>query len=455
MKAIKTILVGISGGLLMAAGALAAEQVRTGRLPNGLPVSHFRLANGLELYVVENRAAPIFTYQTWFNVGAKDEKLDPRLNATGLAHLFEHMMFRGTATHADGEFDAILTRNGVADANATTWNDRTNYYQSLPKDKLELVMELESDRMHNLVIEQGILDTERGAVLGEYNMGLDDPDTVAYEKLYATAFTVHPYKYTTIGTEEEIRRFSKADADYFYRKYYAPNNAVILIAGDIEPRAAVQLAEKYYGPYLPQAITPVAAPAEPEQKIERQVEFRHGQLNEATLLLGYHTPNTRHADHAALLVLQSILTSGEGSVLQQAWVNAGLAVTLTGGLDQFEDPGLLTIGADLQDGHEPAELLGVLDRRLTELAASPALARETERARNQLLLRIYGSWRGNSTLSSYMGEFIASAGDPLYAFELAAAVEKVTAEDVQRAIARYLIPGNRTVVVGRPAEEKR
>src|SRR5690606_6467320 len=135
-----------------------------------------------------------FTYQTWFQVGSKHEKLDPKIRATGLAHLFEHMMFRGTSTRGDGEFDRILTRSGLYDGNATTWLDRTNYYQSLPKDQLELVMTLEADRMRNLVIDQATLDTERDAVLGELAMCLDDPDTVAYEKLFEQAFTVHPYR---------------------------------------------------------------------------------------------------------------------------------------------------------------------------------------------------------------------------------------------------------------------
>ena len=169
-------------------------------------------------------------------------------------------MFRGTPRHPDGQFDEILTRNGVQDENATTWLDRTNYYQSLPTSKLELVLQLESDRMANLKIEQGLLETEKSAVLGEYRMGLDDPTMMAYEHLYATAFEIHPYRYTTIGTEAEISGFSVETANYFYRKYYSPNNATLILSGDVDPETASALVEKYYGGYASQEIDRVTAP---------------------------------------------------------------------------------------------------------------------------------------------------------------------------------------------------
>src|SRR5690606_26431289 len=134
------------------------------------------------------------------------------------------------------------------------------------------------DRMANLVLDQELLDTERGAVLGEYRMGLDDPDSVAYDQLFANAFTVHPYRYTTIGTEDEIRRFSTQDATYFYKKYYAPNNATIVIVGDVTAEKVLPLVTKYYGSYAAQPIERPVAPVEPPQTEERKVEFKHGQL---------------------------------------------------------------------------------------------------------------------------------------------------------------------------------
>jgi zinc protease len=440
-------------GLIMTLASGGADptfqQVRNASLPNGLPVTQYKLSNGLQLYVVENHSSPVFTFQTWFDVGSAQEKLDPRLQRTGLAHLFEHMMFRGTLNHGDGEFDRILTINGVDDENATTWLDRTNYYESLPSDRLELVMQLESDRMANLVVDQNLLDTERGAVLGEYRMGLDDPDSVAYDKLYGTAFIKHPYHYTTIGTEQEINSFTASEAQYFYRTYYAPNNAVILIAGDIKPSDAVTLAAQYYGSLPSQPIPTAQAPAEPAQTIERTVEFTHAQLVEPKLLLGYHTPEARHPDQAALMVAESLLAEGEGALLRDTWVNAGLASTLYGSVNQLKDPGLFILGADLQESHTPLELLGALDRVLGQ-AAQSVTAPQLDRAKNQLLLSMYRQWENNGDLTSFMGEFIASAGDPLYAFDLASAVDHVTVADVQRVIGKYLTAANRTVVIGHP-----
>jgi zinc protease len=420
------------------------------RLPNGLPVSHYMLPNGLQIYIVENHIAPVFHYQSWFNVGSKDEKLDPNLKITGLAHLFEHMMFRGTTDHGDGEFDRLLTLAGVTDENATTWLDRTNYYQSLPSNALELAVELESDRMANLVIDEETLETEKGAVLGEYRMGLDDPDTIASDTLYATAFVNHPYRYSTIGTEEEIKSFDKAKSDYFYQTYYSPNNAIILIVGDIYPDKAISLIAKHYGGYASQSLPAPASVTEPAQSIQRMAEFKHSQLSQDKLLIGYHVPEARHPDMPALWIAQSMLTLGEASLLELAWVNSGLASGISGTLDQFEDPGLLTLSADLQRDKESSALLGTLDRVLADVPARTT-TRSVERAKNQLLLRIYKSWSDNGGLAAYMGEYIASAGDPLFAFTMVERLEAVTVDDVKRVIGRYLRPENRTVVYGRPA----
>jgi zinc protease len=426
-----------------------AKPVNTVTLPNGLPGHQHRLANGLDVWIIENHSAPVFTYQTWFRVGSRDEKLDPDLQRTGLAHLFEHMMFRGTSSHPDGDFDRILAERGANDQNATTWLDRTNYYESLPVNALEQVMELEADRMANLALDQKLLDTERDAVLGELRMGLDDPDTVAHEKLYELAYDVHPYRFSTMGTEEEIRSFTPEDARTFYRRYYAPNNAVLLIAGDVDPAGTLRLVQKHYGGIQAQALPVLRAPVEPLQTSEKRAEITHPQLMQARLLIGYHIPETRHPDHAPLLVARSLLSLGDGALLEQAWVNAGLAVEVSGSVNQFREPGLFLLSAELQEGHAPEELIDSLERELSGFKASPD-SRQIERARNLLLLEIYSQWEDNSSLAAYMGEFISAAGDPMYAFELAKALEQVTASDVVRVLDRHLAPGNRTLLVARP-----
>ncbi|MGE0615258.1 MAG: M16 family metallopeptidase [Bacteriovoracia bacterium] len=416
-------------------------------LPNGLPMSHYQLENGLKVYVVENHAAPVFTYQAWVDVGSGDEKLDEKLNATGLAHLFEHMMFRGTPKYPDGEFDDVLTRNGVHDENATTWFDRTNYYESMPADKLDLVMELEADRLVNLVVDEDLLTTEKGAVVGELRMGLDDPDTVGHDALYAAAFTAHPYRYSTIGTEPEVTGFTVEQSNYFYKKYYQPQNVTLLLVGDLDPEKVAASARKFYGDIKSEPVKKPIRPSEPAQAAERKATIEHAQLIERKVFLGYHTPAAAHADIPALWVAEAMLTTGQGSLLQQAWVNDGIASQMSGTLDLFRDPGLLTLGADLQSGKTAAHLAASLEAVLVKIQdKSFPLSAQVTRARNQLLLAIYEQWDENAALANFMGEFIATSGDPVKAFDLAAAVSRVTPAEVVRVVGQYLVPTNRTVI---------
>ena len=424
-------------------------------LPNGMPLTEHRLANGLVLYLIENHSAPVFTYQTWFRVGSKDEKMDRRIGKTGLAHLFEHMMFRGTASRPDGEFDRIMSENGVYDENATTWLDRTNYYQSLPADKLELVMELEAERMTGLRIHSELLETEKGAVVGERNMGLDDPDTVAYEKLYELSFERHPYRYSTIGTEEEIRSFTVEEAGYFYRRFYSPGNATLLIVGDVAPASAIASVEKYYGAIPAENVTFEETPREAAPVGAREAEITHPQLTQEKVLIAYPVPEVTHPDSAALWIAQSLLTLGHGSALNLEWVNQGIAVEVKGSLDQFRDPGLIILAVDLQTGHSADELTLSLAAVLGRLAGmdTKSFEREVERARNQLLLRVFSQWEDSSSLASYLGEFIITAGTPDFGFRIAESVAKSTAAQVRDALARYLVPERRTVVIARPQEK--
>lgn len=431
--------------------------IRQITLPNGLPLTQYTLANGLNLYVVENRAAPVFTYETWFKVGSKDEKLDPALKATGLAHLFEHMMFRGTEKFPDGQFDEVLARSGADDENATTWLDRTNYYQSLPNNKLELVIELESDRMVNLALDSKLLETEKGAVLGEYRMGLDDPDIVSYDKLYEAAYKVHPYRYTTIGSEEEIKSFTVEMANYFYRKYYAPNNATVVVVGDVDPTQVHELVQKYYAAIPSHPIEFREAPQEPEQKEPRSSEFHHAQLSQVRVLFGYSTVPVSDPDFAPLWLILSAMTYGQGAILEEEWVNSGVAINSYGDLNQFKDPGLFILMADLQSDHESEEGIRKLEDILNQVIknlSTPEYAQEIlERARNQLLLSIYQQCEDNASLASLMGEYIASTGDPMFAFELLKRVERATAQDLVRVSKKYFQPHRRTRVIGYPQGE--
>lgn len=442
-------------GLGVVSNPIHSEPILVNRaeLPNGAPFSHYELRNGLTLYLVENHSAPVLTYQTWFQAGSQDEKMDPRIQATGLAHLVEHLMFRGTSNHPGGDFSRILTQIGGQNLDAITWLDESHYYQSIPAHRLGLLTELEADRMSNLVLDQKRLEAERSVVWGELRARIDEPTVVSLEKLYERAFVRHPYRYATIGTEPEIRRFRLEDANYFYRNYYTPNRATVLIVGDVDPISAAKIVDSQYGALAPRVLELPPMPLELPQTTERQVEFTHAQLKGTHLRLGYHAPVSGDSDHPALQLVLAILAQGEGSLLREAWVNRGLAVSLNGNLDRLRDPGLFNLQADLQAGHQVSELLGVLDRTLFELESetNPLLTeRVLERARNQTLLAVYGQWDENLTLANFMGEFVGAHQSPLDAFEWVARLERMTLDDLRRVIRTYLRSEQRTTVVGRP-----
>lgn len=215
---------------------------------NSSKVYKYELENGLKLIVLEDHSAPTFAYHTWFSVGSMDE--DPKY--TGLAHLFEHMMFKATKNHPDGDFDHILESAGAEGENAFTNRDYTGYVQSLPRhgkrDNLELIAELESDRMVNLIVDEEVLNKEREVVQNERRFRNENsPEGKMYERVYELAFKKHSYHWPVIGYEEHLQRTKAKECYEFYKRYYAPNNATIVIVGDVKHTDALNIVSKYYG----------------------------------------------------------------------------------------------------------------------------------------------------------------------------------------------------------------
>ncbi len=214
-------------------------------------IERYRLSNGLKVILLQDPVAPVVSYQTWFNVGARHE----REGITGIAHLFEHLMFKETTNLPEGAFSRILEEAGARDLNAWTWYDETVYTQSVPKHYLELVMQLESDRMVNLVLNERQLASEREVVINERRFrSEDDPYGRINEALGALAFDVHPYKWPVIGWRKDIEAISLEDCLLFYRSFYAPNNATLILAGDFDRDAALELVDRYYGDLEPQTL---------------------------------------------------------------------------------------------------------------------------------------------------------------------------------------------------------
>ncbi len=415
------------------------EKVRETKLPNGLAVHEYKLSNGMQLLLIPDSSAPVFTYQVWFKVGSASEKMDPRLQKTGLAHFFEHMMFRGTKKVGEGQFDVKLSSAGAVGENASTWLDRTNFFESLPKEKLELAFQLESDRMHNLVIDEKGFKNELGAVIGELKMRQDKPGNVAEEAVWDLAFDKHPYKYTVIGTIEELHSFTVDDAMYFYRTYYAPNNAALVLIGDFEIPKALALSEKYYGKYPFKEIPTREVPVEPEQMAIRTRTITHPLANSNFLSLGYKIPDGKHPDMAALELIGAILTTGGGAVLEKELVQTGIASSVGAGPYRTRFPGIFAVSIHLAPGKSDDQALSSLNNALEKIRDGKVSVEEMERARNQYLLGAYNELLDASQIGKNLGESLVTTDNYLREFELLEELKKVTVDDLKRVANAYLV----------------
>ncbi len=279
----------------------------------------FTLANGLQVVVVENRRAPIVVQMIWYKVGAAD---DPP-GKSGIAHFVEHLMFKGTPSVPPGAFSRIVARHGGVD-NAFTSHDYTAYFQRVASDKLELVMRLEADRMTNLRLNDAAVVPERDVVLEERRARTgNDPLAQLYERRRAVTYLRHPYRRPVIGWKREIEELTTADAVAFYRAHYAPNNAILILAGDVGPDRARTLAERHFGPIPWRAVPPRARPVEPEPLAAKRVVMKNPRVHLPRLTISYRAPSftTGAVAHAyPLLVLAEALGGGATSRLYRALV---------------------------------------------------------------------------------------------------------------------------------------
>ena len=282
-------------------------------------VSNFTLENGMQVVVIEDHRAPVVTHMVWYKIGRADEAP----GHSGIAHFFEHLMFKGTKTVAPGEFSAIVEQQGGND-NAFTTNDYTAYFQRIAADRLDLMMKLEADRMVNLTMSEEDVATERQVILEERGQRVDsDPGSLLREQMSAAQFLNHPYGIPVIGWRDEIAALTRQDALDFYRAYYAPNNAILVVAGDVDPQAVLEMAKTHYGPLPPSdKIKPRHRPAEPPQLAERRLVLSDQRVAQPYIARSYLAPERNPGDQkqaAALAVLAELLGgSGTTSILARA-----------------------------------------------------------------------------------------------------------------------------------------
>jgi predicted Zn-dependent peptidase len=362
------------------------------------------------------------------------------------------MMFRGTKTVKD--FDEQISSAGAVGNNATTWLDRTCYFESLPKERLELIFKLESDRMANLDLDEKLFKDELGAVLGEYKMDKDKPIRVANSELWDLAFTKHPYKYDTMGTNEELHSFTVEDAQYFYKTYYAPNNATLILIGDISVPKALALAEKYYGKYKSQEIPERIPPVEPEQKEARRKELTHPLANAEIVLIGYKTPAINHPDGAALEAAAAILAAGESSLLEQSLVQKGLASSVSASPYKLRYPGLFVIEVLAAPGKTANELIKAVHENIDKLIDGKIGEIQLARAKNQFLLASYNDLDIQTNIAQSIGESLVSSDNYHRCFDILQEVKTVTTKELQRVAKTYFVDSQSSTIVISPEKQK-
>ena len=423
-------------------GALAA-------VPGREAVRATTLANGMRVIVWPVHDIPNVALYNWVRAGSRNEA--PGI--TGLAHFFEHMMFNGTTRRQPGEFDRLMEAQGGAN-NAFTSDDVTVYQDWFPRGALDLVFDLESDRVANLAFVPGVIESERGVVASERRLRVEDNNPgFLGEQVQASAFVAHPYQFPTIGWPADIQAWRMEDLQSFFKTYYAPNNLTLVLAGDLVPEQVFELARRYFEP-IPRQLPPSPVRArEPEQLEERVVVVRR-KAQTPLLQYAYKAPAAADPRAPAVDLLLSILVDGDASRLHRSLVeDKQVAIEVSGHWQEGFDPGLLWLYLTLPEGADPTEARQSIDAELAQVVRHGVTAAELSRAKN---LAASGFWKKLATIdgkAQLLGEFEVFHGDWAKLFDAPAQFEKVTREDIHAVARDVLDPKRRTVGVLLPEAE--
>jgi predicted Zn-dependent peptidase len=421
--------------LLLAAGTAYAGQL-------AFPVESYRLANGLTVFLIPDHSCPSITVQVWYKTGSRNE----RPGITGISHLFEHLMFKGTERFPGGMFDRLVEANGGWD-NAWTWVDNTAYYEVMPSEKLELVLELEADRMRNLTLDEKNVNSERNVVINERLWGVDNsPEGSMYEVLINNAFVSHPYRWEVIGFMDDLRAITLEDCLEYYRIHYAPNNSFLIISGDFEPSAARKLVKKYFAPLKAEEPPPPVTSVEPEQRGEKRIDFiRAAQL--PAVMVGYKIPAASDPDIVPLEVAAKILFEGESSRLQKRLVyEEQKAVTVEGEAESHHDPYLFYVRADAAPGIDIEEVKSVIFEEIARISDEAVSPRELQKAKNQMESDFIMGLQSNSSRAFNIGIFEINTDNFSNIYDYPEKIQNVTSNGVMRVAAKYLTKAGRTVI---------
>jgi zinc protease len=406
-------------------------------------VTEYRLtANDLGVLLMEDHAAPVLTLMITYRVGSRNEVT----GTTGATHLLEHLMFKGSKNFHAGNgrgFDTVMDAIGGIN-NATTSYDRTNYFENLPSDQLELALQLEADRMRGLLLREEDRQPEMTVVRNEFERDENDPASALTKELFGTAYLAHPYHHPVIGWRSDIEKVSIAKLREFYDTFYWPNNATLTLIGDFKADAALALIRQRFGaiPHSPHPI-PEVYTEEPAQTGQRRVTVRRpGEVG--VVALGYKAPAATHADHAALEVLAAILGEGKTSRLYRALIDTNLAISADAGQEFLRDPNLFLVLSMLAPGATHTQVEAALVTEIEKIKREGVTPEEVSRAISKLLARNAYARDGSYAIASQINEPIAVGDWSLY-FRGPAAIKAVTPLDVLRVAQTYFLESQSTV----------
>jgi zinc protease len=401
------------------------------------------LANGMRVIVWTDRDIPNVALYNWVRVGSRNEV--PGI--TGLAHFFEHMMFNGTSQRAPGEFDKVMEAQGGSN-NAFTSENVTVYQDWVPRSALDLVLDLESDRLAHLAFDPKVVESERGVVYSERRLSVEDNNQgFLVEQVQATAFVAHPYQIPTIGWPADIQSWKQEDLQKFFKTNYAPNNCTLIMVGDLSAEEGFALAKKYLEPIPRQEPPPPVRTTEPEQLGEKRVTIERAAQT-PLLYLAYKSPAANDPQGPAINLLMSILTDGNSARLHRLLVEEKhLAIEIGGSFQEGFDPGLTWLQLTLPEGANIPEVEKTLDAALASVVSAGVTDDELTRAKNQYASGFWGRIATINGKAGLLGEFEVFDGDYRKLFDSPATYEKVTRADVQKAAALIFQKNHRTVGV--------
>lgn len=402
----------------------------------------YDLPNGLHVILHQNNSVPVVVTSVMYHVGSKNENPDK----TGFAHFFEHLLFEGTKNIKRGEWDKIVDRNGGT-SNANTSNDRTYYYLAFPSNNEELSLWMEADRMRHAIINQTGVDTQREVIKEEKRLNIDNtPYGNMFPSLQKHLFPTHPYRWEVIGSMEHLDKATLKDFEHFYKKFYVPNNATLVVAGNIQPEQTKKWIEKYFGS-IPKGA-PVVQPSVTEKPITTAGEYTATDANiqAPAYMFAYRTPSKKERDAYALDLIAAYLSSGKSSVLHKKLIDTGSVLDFSVANEGLEDYGIFLYHA-IPVGHTSKESIGkIFDAEIQQLQHTLISEQSYRKLQNQIETNFVNSLSSMENIAETLATYRVLYGNTNLVNEVVKRYKSITREDIRAAANKYLNPNQRIII---------